>query len=59
MIFLGVFDQPRLAEFAVEGTNTPESATILGDYKPYFLAGLREGTIICYLWSWDSGLLFS
>ncbi|RUO95660.1 hypothetical protein BC936DRAFT_143503 [Jimgerdemannia flammicorona] len=49
-------DWKYTAAYAVEGTNIPESSAMLGGERLYFLAGLREGTVICFEWTWDAGL---
>ncbi|PKK67422.1 hypothetical protein RhiirC2_751761 [Rhizophagus irregularis] len=44
-----------LVDYSITKVNIPESACIIGNNeKAYFLAGLREGTIVYFQWSWSS-----
>ncbi|ORY02118.1 hypothetical protein K493DRAFT_334751 [Basidiobolus meristosporus CBS 931.73] len=43
-----------LASYSSEGINIPQSTAFVGTEQMHFLAGLRDGTIIQYSWSWST-----
>ncbi|CAG8609261.1 10589_t:CDS:10 [Cetraspora pellucida] len=53
--YLEMLREELLMDYSIMNVNIPESACIIGSVEnPFFLVGLREGTIIYYQWSWSS-----
>lgn len=52
--YLEILHEELLVDYSIMKVNIPESACIIGSIeKPFFLVGLREGTVIYYQWSWS------
>ncbi|CAG8557410.1 10090_t:CDS:10 [Dentiscutata erythropus] len=52
--YLEMLHEELLVDYSIMKVNIPESACFIGSIeKPFFLVGLREGTVIYYQWSWS------